>query len=251
MRYLKRFNEELKPQTYKNAAAALNRLGHAKRAAEIGEWAEAAQQKEEERKRKALIDSCSKNGIFAIDIGRIKGGKFYIWLDFEENNSAENWDYWMREGRFEGYDLWMALSIVLVPADQETFEMALNNLDFYGMNYWASELQIKMSRAIDQDSHYGDGWELELNDKDKRVFYIEGNEYTIKFSGRADAMKFRKFVIDVFEGNTETGETPENPGGVKEKIIDFYCNKKGVSMEEFENIVDSTKKITVNSIYQD
>ena len=130
MRYLKRFNEELKPQTYKNAAAALNRLGHAKRAAEIGEWAETAMQKEEERKRKALIDSCSKNGIFAIDIGRIKGGKFYIWLDFDENSNAENWDYWMREGRFEGYELWMALSIVLVPADQETFEMALNNLNF-------------------------------------------------------------------------------------------------------------------------
>ena len=84
-----------------------------------------------------------------------------------------------------------------------------------------------------------------------KVSYIEGNEYDVKFVNRAEAMKFRKLVIDVFEGNVEMGETNEWPGGVKEEIIDYYCNKKGVSIEEFDNVVDSIKKISVNSFYKD
>ena len=84
-----------------------------------------------------------------------------------------------------------------------------------------------------------------------KVSYIEAYEHDLKFTNRAGAMKFRKLIIDVFEGNVEMGVTSENPGGLKEEIIDYYCNKKGVSIEEFDNFVDSLRKISVNSFYKD
>ena len=46
MRYLKRFDEELNTQTYKNAAAGLNKLGHRKRANDLDVWAEVSRENE-------------------------------------------------------------------------------------------------------------------------------------------------------------------------------------------------------------
>jgi hypothetical protein len=260
MRYLKRFDEELKTQTYKSAANALNRLGHTKRAGDLNAWADTAKEKEEARKQKELVDLYSKHGVFKVDLSGVTGN-FYLWFSFDDYQNGENWEYWQEDGRFEGSRLWMTLDICLYPADQETFEKCLNKLDFYpSQPYYASTLGLKLSDPVgveqggtenDEDLSYESGqWELTLNGTGN-VSYIEGNEYNIKFVNRAEAMKFRKLIIDVLEGNVEMGETSANPGGVKEKIIDFYCNKKGVSIEEFDNFVDTVRKITVNSFYKD
>ena len=260
MRYLKRFDEELKTQTYKSAAAGLNKLGHVKRADDLNAWADVAKEKEEARKQKELVDLYSKHGVFKVDLSGVTGN-FYLWFSFDDYQNGENWQYWQEDGRFEGSRLWMTLDICLYPVDQETFENCLNRLDFYpSQPYYASTLGLRLSDPVgveqggtenDEDLPYEEGqWELTLNGTGN-VSYIEGNEYNIKFLNRAEAMKFRKLTIDVLEGNVEMGETSANPGGVKEKIIDFYCNKKGVSIEEFDNFVDTVRKITVNSFYKD
>jgi hypothetical protein len=260
MRYLKRFDEELKTQTYKSAAVGLNKLGHTKRADDLNTWADVAKEKEEARKQKELVDLYSKHGVFKVDLSVVTGN-FYLWFSFDEYQNDENWQYWQEDGRFEGNRLWMTLDICLYPADQETFEKCLNKLDFYpSQPYYASTLGLKLSDPVgveqggtenDEDLSYESGqWELTLNGTGN-VSYIEGNEYNLKFVNRAEAMKFRKLAIDVLEGNVEMGETSANPGGVKEKIIDFYYNKKGVSIEEFDNFVDTVRKITVNSFYKD
>lgn len=261
MRYLKRFDEELNPQTYKNAAAGLNKLGHTKRANDLNVWAEVSKENEANKKMAAMVDMYSKHGVFRIDIGggRVVGN-FYLFLGFDSYQSSENWQYWEEDGRFEGNNLWMVLDICLIPADEETFDDCSNNLDYSkDRPYYASTLGIKISDPVgteqgterDEDLPYGEGqWELTLNRRGK-VAYMEGNEYNINFANRSEAMKFRKLVIDVFEGNVEMGETSEWPGGVKEEIIDYYCNKKGVSIEEFDNVVDSLRKISVNSFYKD
>ena len=260
MRYLKRFDEELKTQTYKSAAAGLNKLGHVKRADDLNAWADVAKEKEEARKQKELVDLYSKHGVFKVDLSGVTGN-FYLWFSFDDYQNGENWQYWQEDGRFEGNRLWMTLDICLYPADQETFEKCLNKLDFYpSQPYYAGTLGLNLSDPVgveqgdterDEDLPYDSGqWELTLNGTGN-VSYMEGNECNVKFVNRVEAMKFRKLVIDVFEGNVEMGETSEWPGGVKEEIIDYYCNKKGVSIEEFDNVVDSIKKISVNSFYKD
>ena len=261
MRYLKRFDEELNTQTYKSAASGLNKLGHVKRADDLNAWADTAKEKEEARKLKEMIDLYSKHGVFNINLGGNVIGNFYLWLAFDEYQSNENWEYWQEDGRFDGGSLWLNLDICLLPADQETFEKCVNKLDFYpGQAYYASTFGLKFSIPVgverggterDEDLPYDSGqWELTLNGTGN-VSYIEGNECTLKFVNRVEANKFRKLVIDVLEGNIEMGETSANPGGVKEKIIDFYCNKKGVSIEEFDNLIDTVRGIKVNSLYKD
>jgi hypothetical protein len=246
--------------TYKNAANALNKLGHTKRADNLNAWADVAKEKEEARKQKELVDLYSKHGVFKVDLSGVIGN-FYLWFSFDDYQNGENWEYWQEDGRFEGNRLWMTLDICLYPADQETFEICLNKLDFYPSSpYYAGTLGLKLSDPVgvehggkenDEDLPYEEGqWELTLNVAGN-MSYIEGNERGLNFVNRVEAMKFRKLAIDVLEGNIEMGETSANPGGVKEKIIDFYCNKKGVSIEEFDNFVDTLRKITVNSFYID
>ncbi len=260
MRYLKRFDEELKTQTYKSAAAGLNKLGHTKRADDLNVWADTAREKEEARKLKETIDLYSKHGVFKADLAGVIGN-FYLWFGFDEYQNGENWEYWQEDGRFEGSRLWVTLDICLYPADQETFEKCVEKLDFYpSQPYYASTLGLKFSDPVgvergstenDEDLPYEEGqWELVLKDT-LNMSYLEGNECSLKFVNRVEAMKFRKLVIDVLEGNVEMGETIANPGGVKEKIIDFYCNKKRVSIEEFDNFVDAIRRIKVNSFYRD
>ena len=67
MRYLKRFDEELKPQTYTSAAAGLNKLGHTKRANDLNVWAEVSKENEANKKMAAMVDMYSKHGVFNID----------------------------------------------------------------------------------------------------------------------------------------------------------------------------------------
>ena len=249
MRYLKRFNEELKPATYNKAAAELRGLGHSSRAAELDSWAKTSKELEDARNLKKKIDMYSKHGVWKIVIDSRIEGSFYLCLDFDKDRAEEIWEEWESENHTTS--LWLLLGIGLIPADEETFALCKQNLDFWNDIYWASELGIKISDPCGDESPYDSGqWELELTNP-KHVCYIEGNEYRMRFADRQNANKFRKLIIDIFQGNVEMGETSEFPGGVKEEIIDFLCNKKGVSIEEFDNMADFTRNITVNSFYRD
>jgi hypothetical protein len=254
MRYLKRFNEELKPATYNKAAAELRGLGHSSRAAELDSWAKTSKELEDARNLKKKIDKYSKHGVWKIVINSSPEieGNFYLCLDFDKDRAEEIWEDWESDGRPNEASLWLLLGIGLIPADEETFVLCKENLDFWNdIIYWASDLGLKISDPCGDESPYDSGqWELELTNP-KHVCYIEGNEYRMRFADRQNANKFRKLIIDIFQGNVEMGETSEFPGGVKEEIIDFLCNKKGVSIEEFDNMVDFMRNITVNSFYRD
>ena len=56
-------------------------------------------------------------------------------------------------------------------------------------------------------------------------------------------MKYLKRII--------YGETTENPGGIKEFILDFLCSEQNRSLEEFERIIKSISRINVNKLYKD
>ena len=55
MRYLKKYNEELKSDTYKSAADKLARMGHVKRPEELMKWHDIAKEKEEIAKEEARL----------------------------------------------------------------------------------------------------------------------------------------------------------------------------------------------------
>ena len=47
MKYLKRFNEELRPQTYMSAARKLDKLGHHDRSKDLKDWGLEMESREE------------------------------------------------------------------------------------------------------------------------------------------------------------------------------------------------------------
>ena len=62
MKYLKRFNEELRPRTYLSAAKKLTTIGHTDRANTLKDWANETEKREEITKWKERLQEYSNLG---------------------------------------------------------------------------------------------------------------------------------------------------------------------------------------------
>jgi hypothetical protein len=99
---------------------------------------------------------------------------------------------------------------------------------------------------------------MDENDKPTYVLKPNGGFYfeeydsiTWYMADRGSAQKFKKMLYDIFEGNIVWRETPQLPGGVKEQILDFLCSDMDHTLEEFEEFIESLKRISVNKLYKD
>lgn len=263
MRYLKRFNEELKPETYISAAKKLKGIGgHEKRAAGLEEWGNLEKQREEDRQIKAIVDRYSKHGPFRINIAdcmadiRSKDfrmtGDFYINMDFMQDAAAAEFDDWM-DGYHGDNPLWIPFMIGLIPANEETLEsMKRSGLEMWRNTCWTSNAGVFLSHSVQEEGSYEEGdWDLKTKRTDAGGFYIEQHQYDIRFASRRDALKFKRLLVDIFEGNVEMGEDASNPGGIKEEIIEYYCSRKHVPIEVLDDIADNMRRLSLNGLYMD
>ena len=88
MKYLKKFNEELRPQTYRSAARKLDKLGHTDRAQALKDWALETEKKEEMIKWKDSIQDYAQFGTFKMAIkneetGKTLTGDFHLDINFD------------------------------------------------------------------------------------------------------------------------------------------------------------------------
>ena len=90
MKYLKKFNEELKPLTYRNAARKLKKMGHSDRASELEDWSVKKEGDINYIKWQKSIEEYAKFGTFKLNIeldhptkkGNIKDD-FYLDIVFD------------------------------------------------------------------------------------------------------------------------------------------------------------------------
>ena len=90
MRYLKRFNEELKASTYKKAGEKFTQMGHKRRGSELLDYATQVELKEKYQKLRQAQDENKEYGLFDITMTRGYGsnkkdvfsGKFYLQISF-------------------------------------------------------------------------------------------------------------------------------------------------------------------------
>jgi len=83
MKYLKKFNERLRPQTYRNAARKLDKMGHTGRADDLKEWGEKKDNEISYSRWEKNLEEFAKYGTYKLNIKTPKGnilGDFY--LDF-------------------------------------------------------------------------------------------------------------------------------------------------------------------------
>jgi hypothetical protein len=266
-------NEELKSDTYKSAANKLAGMGHVKRPEELMKWYSVAKEKEEiekekarlkaeeeklrlleESKRKALEES-SKLGTYKITIkcdGKSFTGDFFIYFYWNDDNFSEVYYDWKS---FDNHSISLEFPFAVLPASEESkqfFDNILKNevsitpdgrcyVGAFGLNLTQGgnnyDEQTNKETFVFKPS--GDG------------FYWEHWEADFYMADRASAQRFKKLLYDIFKGDVVLGDTPELPGGVKEKILDHLCSDLDHTLEEFEAFMEYIKQIRVNKIYKD
>ena len=255
MRYLRKYNEELKADTYKSAADKLTKMGHVKRPEELMKWHVVAKEKEKEEVRRKALEEASELGVYKITMngrGEKFTGDFYVYFYWDNDTFDENYQDWKK---FDNHSLWLNFSFAVLPASEESKEFAQNVLDKeIGISNdgkcWLGCFGLNLTLN-------GNEYNEETN-KETFVFKPDGGFYWEEWSGidwhmsdRASAQKFKKMLYDVFEGNIVWRETPELPGGVKEQILDYLCSDMDHTLEEFEAFIESLKRINVNKLYKD
>jgi hypothetical protein len=230
MKYLKKFNE-LKSQTYTKAAKALQSLGHTRRAAAMTDYVATVEEKERLQRIKDKQAEYANTGVFRASIvfekwegtnpnrtltyvsplkeRDIEGemtGNFHLAVFCDDDMFQDRlWDYVGGDN-----EIWLNFTLGMVAADEETEEWfntedrGVKKWDFYWDGiYTPNRPFVKLTNAagnFDPQPMGNENWE---NDR-------------FVFEGRAEAMKFRKFMIDLFEGRVEM---PYNPVATVKKSI--------------------------------
>jgi len=256
MRYLRKYNEELKSDTYKSAADKLAKMGHVKRPEELMKWHAVAKEKEKEEVKRKALEEASKLGTYKITINTRNNtkftGDFYIYFYWNNDNFDEQYGDWKR---FDSSSIWLTFDFAVLPASEESKEFVNSFLsEQIGLNVdgkcYLGCFNINLT-------HGGNKYDEETN---KETFVFTPNSgfswedyhgYDFHMADRANAQKFKKMLYDIFEGNIIWRETPELPGGVKEQILDLLCSDMDHTLEEFEDFIESMKRISVNKLYKD
>jgi len=255
MIYIKRYNEELRPYIYRQAGEKLTKLGHPKRGEKLSKWGDFMQDFNDNKIANDRLENGIKMGEYEIGLwnSKIKNdapvitGNFYLFLSIHVDAIRQRYEYW-RSGEDQ---LWLEILMGIIPADSETWSTLSEYIQPDQMQYntyFVNDIQLNISDSF--DAEYVEDPTFE---PDGTFGFSPTHEspYTAFFMNRADAVKFRKILIDIFEGRIVINPTNEHPGGDKEWLLDELCSEKDRTLEEFESIINSIKKVNVNKMYKD
>lgn len=214
MKYLKKFNEELKSTTYKSAGDKFMQIGHKRRGSELLKHAEEIRLKEEAeakeielRKKldnlKKLQDENKEFGLFDVTITRgwsnrkeIYSGKFYLKMCLEADWFSDMRIDWMYDGMQDVIGI--SMEFALIPSDIDTLDFFENSGDpdieylvynhMYNSEIWSNRLWITLLGS-------------DLEPKGKISSHFEDRDgYNFYFNSRKDAIRFKKLLYDTFSG---------------------------------------------------
>ncbi len=246
-------NEELKSSTYKAAADKLTKLGHIKRPEELMKWHEITKQKEADALKLKTLNDCKQLGVYELSMSYTKGGQqfsykgdFYINIYFDDYNLQDQYPEW-KEG---DSNLWINFGFGVIPVNEDGQKFCTEVIEpIVGLSgdkitYWLGAFWLNLSRGIDPSRET-----IKLNPEGKG--YFEEYEGRWHLSNRASAIRFKDTLFKIFNGDIVIRETTEMPGGMKEQIIDWFCNDREHSIEEYEEVMYSIKRINLNKLYKD
>lgn len=246
MRYLRKFNEELKSDTYRRASYKLKKLGHEDRAKELSDWSKKVGNDENMVKWEENKSEFSKFGKFRLEITNTKTkntfiGGFYLSLvldrlGFEDSLEDVKGD---KSGTF-----WIAIGII--PADEKTLNDCMRYLPDNDMDngfFWG--LSISLSFEIEEEemkfkTYYLDNYDL-------------GISGDVKIADRASAGRFKNLLKNMFtkpDFNYPSGYTDFN--NFYDMVYSVFGAQFGLSSEygfSPELIGDFINKISANEMY--
>lgn len=198
MKYLKRFNEELKSDVYRRASRKLAKKGMQKRANTLSEWGDVVANKESLEKWKRNVEEYKKFGTFKIQISD-KDGKilivddFYIELVFDGLGFADNYEC-AKQGSEDKdnfkvtYSFPFQYSIIPTSEDQiAKLEEVLPEPEFSNGSYWAGffgfDFDVVNGRVEFTKTHNDD--------------YDNSLTGVCKFSDRLSAVRLRNLLKSI------------------------------------------------------
>jgi hypothetical protein len=268
MKYIKSFNEELRPHIYKNVASKLRgTYGHHKRADKLDAYGDELYNKQTQERIENNRQRCSKYGSFK---GKLKvqtrdqgwrvtnettiEGNFYISLWFDDDWFTDMIrESWIAEG-FQ-YACALPFDFDIMPADEETQQ----KVDETGCEQsdgliFCNRLEMSyISRQPDQD-YIVDPKGFSFYDRDQNSYFY--------FSTRADALRFKKLFVAAILGENDFGvnhtwvKYPTLKEHIKAALERQDCvTDDGELMinpeEDLVELQNSAKLMSLNILYKD
>jgi hypothetical protein len=236
MKYLKKFNEELDPMTYRRAAAKIIKRAEkdpfydmetAKASAEeLRNWASKREDDETIVKWHKNIEEFKKYGKIKANING-KVGDFYLNLTFDRDATLDQYE------DTEGSELNIGFFIGLIPVDESTKDKFMDEFDDFGNGFfWASILNIKFS--IESGTY-----------KFEKIEFFDYGDSVFKIADAPSSKRVKKLIIDLFNN-----PTLNYPSGYtdyeyfyelfEEVVIPVVSGDTGITMEA---IAEEIKKI--------
>jgi len=184
MKYLKRFNEELRPQTYMSAARKLNKMGHTDRANDLKDWAREMESREEMIKWKDLIQDYAQFGTFTMTIkneetGETLTGDFNLDISFDEMAFSDEPE--------SGISFFLGL----IPTSEDLIKQYMElcpDYDFGNGFFWGKIFNLEF-RIVDDRVQFTK-WNFWDYDSDMNGL--------VAFSDRGSANRFKNLLIQFF-----------------------------------------------------
>ncbi len=251
MKHIKKFNEELKSDTYYSAAGKLSNIGHIKRSSQLSIYGSDVKLRELEEKERIKnekkykewqenIKKFSPFGLFKIKIDELVQD-YYLEIDYNSDMFLDN-DF------IQGGRVYMNFSIAIIPPDVDSYNK-LKELDY---DFDEKTDYIHSIFTIDVV--------IELNKFDSKVikfilYYSDTVESveTVEIADRRSAYKFKKLFRSLF-----TNKEYPTSGFWETKYksiynqIDLSLAESGVSSDfglSMEDIVLAIDKTPINSLY--
>lgn len=286
MKYLKRFNEELKATTYRSAGDKFTKMGHKRRGAELLDYATQVELKEKSQKLLQAQNENKDYGLFDITMTRgwgvnkrdVFSGKFYLQMCLESDWFKDQlWD-WIYEGM--DWHMGIAMEFAIIPSDDETLKMLETSEDgdivyLRNNSMWGDDYRYWTNRL----------W-LTLCDKGAVPLCIAGaggfedrDGFSFHFNSRSDAMKFRNLLANTLEGKSNWGSwngrtiSDQLKSTIimdeedwREKLMDKFLPgredeydinnpdtwpKNPFTEDTYKGAIESVKRMSVNGLYRD
>ena len=183
MKHLKKFNEELRPQTYMSAARKLDKLGHTDRANALKDWAKETEKKEEMIKWQDRIQDYAQFGTFKLTIKNTETnealtGDFHLDVNFDDLSFSDEPE--------SGITFFLGL----IPTSEDLIYQYMElcpDYDFGNGFFWGKifNLQYELGDTVVFTKWNMWDYDDEMNGK-------------VNFADRASANKFKNLIIQIF-----------------------------------------------------
>lgn len=252
MKYLKRFNEELKPRTYLSAAKKLTAIGHTDRANALKDWAGETEKREEITKWKEQLQNYSPFGIYKVNVVNPESGEmftadFALDINFDELAFEDNFEYEKQKDPNNVNEVSIFFFVGLIPTSEELIkkcEEIMPEPEFGNGMYWG------MCFGIDFKVQNGEV----ILDKFRLDDYDDNLSGNVSFADRASAGKFKNLLKSIFTNpdlNYPSGYT--DAASLYEKLEQVILIRQGFSSDygfELKNVADFINTISPNTMYK-